>query len=351
MNPNTPRNLNPMQMFELLARQHRPTHAFASSGSDFAAWKTQTAPLVLATLGQFPPRVEPNPQFIARWEHDGLSKEKWLIDVGPHISASFQINYPPAWNGQSCPAILCWHGHGEFGKDAVMGDDSSPQRAQDIKQHNYNYGHQMAQHGFVTFAIDWIGMGERNPSRKPNHRQNEAGIDWCDRFYLHATMLGMTSLSINITHGIAATDFACSLPGVDPARLGVMGLSGGGTMTLWSALCDSRFRAAEIICYCDLWEAFGFRDNNYCGMQVAPGLFSLVDLPDLQGLLAPLPLLVDIGAHDECFTLETTTRAWAQLKTIYDAAGAGAQLELDLFAGGHGWGGRKSRAFFERYLG
>ena len=68
------------------------------------------------------------------------------------------------------------------------------------------------------------------------------------------------------------------------ARGAVMGLSGGGTMTLWMALGDERFRAAEIICYSDLWAAFGIRDINYCGMQVAPGLFKLVDLPDLQGL-------------------------------------------------------------------
>ena len=35
---------------------------------------------------------------------------------------------------------------------------------------------------------------------------------------------GMTSLSINVTHGKAATDFACTLPFVDAERLGVMGL-------------------------------------------------------------------------------------------------------------------------------
>lgn len=42
----------------------------------------------------------------------------------------------------------------------------------------------------------------------------------------------MTSISINVTHGRATTDVVCKLPGVDGERLGVMGLSGGGTMTL-----------------------------------------------------------------------------------------------------------------------
>jgi cephalosporin-C deacetylase-like acetyl esterase len=111
--------------------------------------------------------------------------------------------------------------------------------------------------GFITFAIDWIGIGERNDNNKPNLKNSNNGRDWCNLYYLHATMLGMTSLSINIAHGKAITDFLCTLPNVDTDRLGTMGLSGGGTMALWSALCDKRFKAAEIICYSDLWAYFG----------------------------------------------------------------------------------------------
>ena len=116
------------------------------------------------------------------------------------------------------------------------------------------------------------------------------------------------------------------------------------------ALCDPRFKASEIICYSDLWAAFGIRDLNYCGMQVAPGLFKLVDLPDLQGLLAPRPLLIDIGAHDTCFVVDTAMQCYRQVEKIYRAAGAADGLELDLHPGGHGWGANKSAAFFKRHL-
>ena len=61
------------------------------------------------------------------------------------------------------PAILCCHGHGPFGKDSVMGItvDNSPERVTNIGDHNYDYGLQMAKNGYVTFAIDWRGFGER----------------------------------------------------------------------------------------------------------------------------------------------------------------------------------------------
>ena len=121
-------------------------------------------------------------------------------------------------------------------------------------------------------------------------------------------------------------------------------------MTLWSALTDSRFQAAEVICYSDLWALFGIRDINYCGMQVAPGLYALVDLPDLQGLLAPLPLLIDIGTYDSCFQPDNAIECYRQLQKIYEAANASEDLHLDLVPGGHRWGGRKSKEFFVKYL-
>ncbi len=347
------RNLSPQVMFEQMARQHTPRFRFkAATRDEFEAWKCAAWPEVRQCLGDFPPRCDLDPELLAEWEHDGLRKQKWLVDVQPGLSATLLLNIPEGVGvgSEPRPAICCWHGHGAFGKEPVMGNDSSPELRGTIAQHNYNYGHKMAKAGFITFAIDWIGCGERNDNRKPQHRAHP-GRDWCNLYYLHATMLGMTNISINVAHGMAATDFAASLPFVDENRLGVMGLSGGGTMTLWTALCDSRFKAAEIMCYSDLWAHFGYRDLNYCGMQVAPGLFKLVDLPDLQGLLAPLPLLVDVGVYDSCFKVDTAMACYRQVENIYRVAEAGDRLELDLHPGEHGWGGNRSVAFFEKHLG
>jgi hypothetical protein len=337
-------------MFEKLGYEHKPICRFDAKKQSFGAWKKKTWPRVYATLGDFPAKVKLNPELLSEWEEDGLRKQRWIIDVGRHISATFLINVPADLQaGEKRPALLCWHGHGPFGKQPVMGDASSSEKRETIKQHNYDYGRQMAKAGFVTYAIDWIACGERNPSRKPNHRESEER-DWCNLLYLHATMLGMTSISINVAHGMAATDFACSFPFVDRDKLGVMGLSGGGTMTTWTALCDQRMKAAEIICYSDLWALFGIRDINYCGMQVAPGLFKLVDLPDLQGLIAPRPLLVDIGIYDSCFLIDGAMQCFRRLEKIYKAAGASDKLEIDLFPGEHAWGGNKSVDFFRRHL-
>jgi len=344
------RNLSPQQMFIALAGEHVPRFRFmGTTAEQFRQWKQEALPAVKATLGDRPPQTPSEPRLQAEWTHDGLLKQRWILDVSRHISAVVQINYPAAGAGR-LPAILCWHGHFFGGKEAVMGNDSSSELKAVLAENNSNYGHRMAREGFVTFALDWFGYGDRSDEDKPNWRSPPGKKDWCDVYYLHATMLGMTPLGIYVAHGMAMTDFICSLPRVDPERLGVMGLSAGGTLALWSALFDPRLKAAELICYSDLWPAFGYRDINYCGMEIAPGLFKLVDVSDLQGLLAPAPLLLDIGIHDTCYKVDTAMECYRQVQSIYRAAGAGDRLELDLFAGEHAWGANKSVSFFGKYL-
>ncbi len=343
------RNLSPQRMFQELAAENQPRFRFRPE-TKFESWKAEALPAVKATLGDFPERVPLEPELIAEWEDGPLRKQRWVINVSKYISATLLVNYPKAMAGKKIPAIMCCHGHGPLGKDVIMGNGTGPEFESQTTLMNYNYGRVMAERGYVTYAIDWVGFGDRNDTNKPNHLNNNYNRDWCNLIYINATMFGMTSLGINVTHGIAATDFVATLPEVDATRFGVMGLSGGGTMTLWMTLCDPRFKATEIICYSDLWEYFGMRDLNYCGMQVAPGLYKLVDVPDLQGMIAPRPLLVDIGAYDKCFTLDSTMQCYNRVREIYEAAGVPEKLELDLFPADHSWGDNKAEAFFAKYL-
>lgn len=345
----TYKNLSPQEMFFKMAVKNKPKYRFGNN-TKFKEWKERALPHVLNTLGKFPDIVPLNPVLMAEWNSDGVKTQRWSIDVGDDISAIFMINIPEILkSNEKAPSILCWHGHGKYGKFSVMGSDSFDVR-NEIQEFNCDYGWKLAKKGFVTFAIDWIGGGERSDDNKPNYKSNSFGRDWCNLYYLHATMLGMTPLSINLIHGKLATNFACTLPNVDENKLGVMGLSGGGVMTLWSTLFDERFKATQIIGYSDLWAYFGFRDLNYCGMQVAPGLFTLVDVPELQGLIAPRPLLIDIGANDNCFVVDTSYTCFKKLQFIYKKAKAEHNLHFEFHSGGHEWGGEKSDSFFRDYL-
>ena len=120
------KNLSPQEMFIRTALAHTPSCQFSGrTPAAYRAWQKKTKPLVLATLGHFPEQVPPEPELVAEWVEDGLQKQRWLIEVQPHLSASFQINRPAGLSPrEKRPAILCWHGHGAFGKEPVMGNAS-----------------------------------------------------------------------------------------------------------------------------------------------------------------------------------------------------------------------------------
>jgi dienelactone hydrolase len=348
----TLRNLNPYPMFEQVTRNNVPQMRFAgSTRAEFEAWSRQLKPLVLQTLGKRPEKVALNPQLLATWEADGLIKERWVLDVQPGYSATVLVFRPASLKqGEKRPAILCNHGHGGS-KDFVMGTKSDAKDQANIRVFNYDYGLQLAMLGFVTYAIDWMGFGERNPKQWPNVTDAIGSErDPCNVYYLCATMIGTTPLMMNLHDAMRATDFVIEQPYVDGTRLGVVGLSLGGTMTTWTPLIDERFSCANISCYSGPFHEIAYRTNNVCGLQVTPGILDLCDVADLQGLHAPKPVLIEVGLQDECFHGDHSLENLKQVERIYAAAGASNVFEGDVFPGGHRWSGAKSNAFFRRHL-
>ncbi len=130
----------------------------------------------------------------------------------------------------------------------------------------------------------------------------------------------MTVLGMDVHDGSCALDYLCQQDFVNPQRIGVIGVSFGGTMSTWMSIVNERVKAADVICYSDRFADFGVRDVNFCGSQVTPGLYELCDVPDLQGLIAPRPLLVEIGVYDDCFLLDSAMSCYREVEKIYQAA-------------------------------
>jgi hypothetical protein len=63
--------------------------------------------------------------------------------------------------GEKRPAVITLHGHRSGGKLSPAGRKDIPAIADAIKALNYNYGVQLVREGFVVFAPDARGFGER----------------------------------------------------------------------------------------------------------------------------------------------------------------------------------------------
>ena len=121
---------------------------------------------------------------------------------------------------------------------------------------------------------------------------------------------------------------------VDWSRIGIMGNSGGGTISLFSAALLPRITHAMPSCYFNT-----FRDSlmsiYHCADNYVPGLLRYAEMSDVMGLFAPRPVVLVCGAEDPIFPVEATRRAFSDLQKIYRAAGAPDSCHLIVGKGGH----------------
>lgn len=304
------------------------------------AWRERARARFGALLGPAPERVPLDLEVRESVDCGTYRRESIVFDSEAGMSVPAFLLVPHAREAPG-PAVLAQHGHGP-GKSEVCGlDDDASTEA--ITEHHGDYGHQLAEHGYVVLAPDLRCFGERTDWAPPDKYL-------CDLNLVHAYAAGTSPLAQNLWDLQRALDVLEQHPLVDPARIGMVGLSYGGTMTLFLAALDERVRAAVVSGYFNAWRDCHRVPWNLCGSQVLPGVLDELDHVDLGALVAPRPLLVETGTDDPIFPVDAATREVARLAHVYAALGASEKLEHDVFDGGHRWNGELAFPFLARWL-
>ena len=116
----------------------------------------------------------------------------------------------------------------------------------------------------------------------------------------------------------------------DPARVGVMGISMGGTLAWWLSAMDARVAAAvSMCCFANLGRLIetGAHDGHGIYMTV-PGLLGVTTTGRLSGLAAPRPLLHCVGFADWSTPEDAYAVARDELRAAYAEAGAAGALRF-----------------------
>jgi pimeloyl-ACP methyl ester carboxylesterase len=233
-------------------------------------------------------------------------------------------------SGERAPALLCLHGHGRFGKDSVAGIGDTPERAEEIRRFRYDLIPELAGRGYVVLAPDLRGFGERRPGYP------DPEIDYCARNYLAAALLGTTVVAFHLCDLGAALDVLQSLSFVDGAMLGCVGLSFGGRLTMLLAALDARVTVAVASGCLNLFqERYQILRQIQCGAQLIPGLLCYGDTPEIFSLIAPRPLVLEVGLRDDLIPRPWAERGLARIRQAYAAAGAPDRLVVDEFDSDH----------------
>ncbi|MGP8060074.1 MAG: alpha/beta hydrolase family protein [Acidimicrobiales bacterium] len=330
------RNYSPwFQWVTRLMATTRPDPLDVTDLAGLEAWKARCRDRLGGLLGPVPARVLPDVESLETVRCDGYRREKIVFDTEDTMSVPAYLLVP---DGRSMPgpAVLACHGHGP-GKSLVVGLETT-------EAPNGDYAAQLARRGYVVLAPDLRCFGERADWNPPDHYA-------CDTNLVHAVMAGWCPLNQNLWDLARSLDVLSDHPLVDAKRIGMVGLSLGGTMTLFLAATDDRVACAVVSGFFSSWAESHKVPWNMCGSQVLPGMPGQIEHVDLGALIAPRPLLIETGTEDMLFPVAAASEAVGQLRAVYQHYGASDRIVHDVFVGDHQWHGLAAYPFLDRWLG
>ena len=105
-------------------------------------------------------------------------------------------------------------------------------------------------------------------------------------------------------------------------------------MTMMISAFDSRIKIAVPSGCMNLYQE-RYQALSQCGAQLIPGLLRYGDTPEIFSLIAPRPMVIEIGTRDRLIPHDWAERGLARIRKAYRAAGAIEDLFVDRFDGGH----------------
>jgi dienelactone hydrolase len=201
--------------------------------------------------------------------------------------------------------------------------------------------------GFIVVCPELLGFGDRRLAEDQD--SSDPARSSCDQIALSLLLCGYTMAGMRIWDVTRSIDYMLARTDVDGERVGIMGISGGGMIATLTTALDPRVKAAVVSGYANT-----FHDSimamHHCTDNYLPGILGLGEMEDIFGLIAPRPLLLECGTHDDIFPLDAAKRTYAQLQRAYALAGHIDDVRIDVFEGEHQISGAKAYDFLAERL-
>ena len=343
-----------------MSQDHLDTLAFSHEMYDYASramafqastsaaaeeWQRNLRAKLVELLGDFPDeRCELLPRVTETKEFSTYTRETVLFQSRPNMTVLGYLLLPKNFETPG-PTILCLHGHGR-GVDDIVGIQEDGTMRTEYGEYQNDFALQCVDRGYAALAIEQFGFGHR---RDEAACQRGAGNSSCLPASGAAFLLGETMIGWRVYDAMRSLDYLSTRPEIDMNRIGVMGISGGGTTTFYSAAIDERFKVAVVSGYFNT-----FRDSilsiNHCIDNYIPGVLKYAEMYDIAGLIAPRAMFVESGTEDTIFPIDATRFAFDQAQEIFRTFGAENQLGLEVFEAAHSFHGVGAFQFLEQKL-
>jgi dienelactone hydrolase len=317
----------------------------ASDRKQAEAWQKRLRAKLTELVGGFPAqRVPLASKTLEVRDFPAYRREKFVFESKPGVAVLGYLLTPAGKTGPFA-TMICVPGHGR-GVDDIVGIDEKGRDRTDKAGYQHDFAIQVVEHGMAAVAIEPMAFGCR---RDALTKSKGLGTAACQPAAGAALLFGQTMIGWRVWDVMRTIDWIETRKELDPKRTGCMGISGGGTCTLFSAALEPRIRAAMVSGYLNT-----FRDSilslAHCIDNYVPGILNWCEMYDVGGLIAPRPLFAESGEKDNIFPIEASRSSFARVKRVYDLFGAADNCEHETFDAAHSFHGVKGLPFLARKL-
>ncbi|MDA1276821.1 MAG: acetylxylan esterase [Verrucomicrobia bacterium] len=268
--------------------------------------KLRSELLYMLGLDPIPERTPLRAEITGRIERSDFRIEKVVFQSLPglYVTGNFYI---PNAVAEPLPAILYLCGHAPHPLGAKFNYQDRAAR--------------FAANGFACLILDTLEFGEVPGIHHGTHDLNM--WNWLS--------LGYNPAGTEVWNAMRAIDYLETRTEVDPKRIGLTGISGGGAITWYTAAVDERAAVAAPVCSTITFgsQAANWRADGQCDCIYYHNTY-LWDFPVVAALIAPRPLLILSGRKDLDFPPDGYHEVFKRAKRVYEFYNAGDRIrEID----------------------
>jgi dienelactone hydrolase len=258
---------------------------------------------LLKIVGPFPEKTPLNARIVDVVEKDGYKFEKIIFESQPKFYVTACL-YLPDGLKERAPAIIYCSGH------SLIAFRSLAYQRVCIN---------LVKKGFIVFAFDPVGQGERSEYYDPEIGDSRIGGPTLEHSFPGAQCFinGTSHARYMIWDGIRAVDYLLTRKEVDVKRIGITGRSGGGTQSAYIAAFDDRIYATAPECYITsfkrLLESRGPQDAE---QHFYHGIANKIDHADFFEVRVPKPALIITTSRD-FFSIQGARETAAEVAGVY----------------------------------
>ena len=243
-------------------------------------------------------------------QKDGYRIEKLYFESLPGLFVRANL-YIPDNIKEPRPAILYVCGH-------------APEQKVTYQAHPRKF----AQMGFVCMITETIQFGEVRGEHWGCYARG--WFNWYSRGYNPA--------GVELWNSIRAIDLLSKRPEVNPDKIGVTGISGGGSQSWYIAAADPRIKAVAPVCGAGTLKdhIFNRTVDGHCDCMMAVNTYGR-DFTDIGALIAPRPLLIAQANRDEMYKIESVRELESKVKKMYEWYGKPENISLVETPGEHSY--------------